>query len=428
MKFALDTSKMSVEEKAVAEQFAGVFSKLDEAIDAKTQEALTKWNADATVLGERMTALAKENGELKTQNGDLVKRFTGVDAELLKLKGLGGMRVAGGDFNPESLKSFAERLLSLKEWKDNPWSGRIKQQFSLQGRLRTKANTITEGGTTPSGLVMVPQRVGIFTEAAIQPRLQMRDMMTVVPLTGTNAVEYQIETWNYAADYQILEGDKKAQGDVTYTEHTATAKTIAWFVKVSRQMLSDAPFMQSNIQDNLVYGVLKKEDKEILYGNNAAGHLWGIMPQATALPADYLPDMSNNADQIMAAIAYLADKGYMVSGIVLNPLDWAALSIAKTPQGLYLLGGPPQSTAPTSLWGLQLTITMAMAKGDFLVGAFPGNQALFDKETVTVDVAFENEDDFVRNLVTMRAEERIAMAIFRPQAFVKGPFADLTLP
>ena len=62
---------------------------------------------------------------------------------------------------------------------------------------------------------------------------------------------------------------------------------------------------------------------------------------------------------------------------------------------------------------------------DYLCGAFPGNAALFDRETVNVEMAFQNEDDFVRNLITLRAEERVALAVYVPKAFAKGPFLAL---
>jgi hypothetical protein len=65
-----------------------------------------------------------------------------------------------------------------------------------------------------------------------------------------------------------------------------------------------------------------------------------------------------------------------------------------------------------------------MVANDYLVGAFPGNAALFDRESVNVEMAFQNEDDFIRNLITIRAEERVAFAVFQPKAFAKGPLLN----
>jgi HK97 family phage major capsid protein len=271
--------------------------------------------------------------------------------------------------------------------------------------------------TETSGLVIYPKRVGVFTQPTIP--LVMRDLLDVVPLDGTNAVEYVTETWTLNADYQIKEGDRKAQSDVTYADKTAVVRTIAHFVKISRQMLNDVPFIRASIDNRMVYGVALKEDKEILYGTGAAGHLLGIMPQATAYAAGGLP-VTTPIDQVYAAIMQVSAAGYVPSAIVMNPLSFAGISMMKNSFGMYILGGPPATDAVPRLWGLPVALTLNMTAPDFLVGAFPGNAALFDREQVVVEISFENEDDFVRNLATIRAEERITLAVFVPQAFVKG--------
>jgi HK97 family phage major capsid protein len=327
--------------------------------------------------------------------------------------------VAPSDDEVCSLGARFVDTAQYKAWAAIEGRTRDRLQLALKGvrirpSLETKA-TITEAG---SGYPMTPTRVGHF--APPTPPLGVRDLVTVVSLTSGNSVEYVVETWAHAADYQLLEGDKKAQSDVTYVDKTATVRTIAHFVKVSRQMLADAPYFASTVDNQLLYGVAKKEEHELLHGDGLAGHLHGLMPQATALPVDVLAGITYSADQILAAIAYLQALGYTPTGIVLNPIDWASIQIEKTATGIYILGGPPSGNASSTLWGLPVVSTVEMTAGSFLVGAFPPNATLFDRESPSVDVAYENEDDFVRNLVTMRCEERIVLAVYRPTAFVKG--------
>lgn len=316
--------------------------------------------------------------------------------------------------------SLGQKFIDTPQFK--AWASgsdqRAKLQLGLQGvRIREQkvAGTITQPA---SGYPITPLRVGHIAPATLP--LGVRDLLTVTTLSGTNAIEYVIEAWNLLADYQLLEGDKKAQSDVTYTDKVAPVRTLAHYVKVSRQMLADAPYFASTVDNQLLYGLAKKEDHELLHGDNAAGHLHGILPQATALPADVIADILYSADQVAAAIAYLRSLGFTPTGIVMNPIDWASMQIAKTAQGVYILGGPPSDYAAATLWGLPVVQTSEMTPGTFLVGAFPPNATLFDRESPSVDVAYENEDDFIRNLVTMRCEERIALAVYRPQAFVKG--------
>jgi HK97 family phage major capsid protein len=318
---------------------------------------------------------------------------------------------------------FAE-LDQYKAWAATDHRSKAGLQLSIKGRIRQPLEVKVAGTIVETGLPMLPTRVGFFGPPTLP--LVMRDVLTVVTLSSGNAIEYVLETWNYAADYQLLEGDKKAQGDVTYQEKTANVRTIAWYVKVSRQMMADAPYFASTVDSQLLYGLAKKEDHEILVGSGAAGHLLGIVPQATPLPVDVLADILNSFDQVLAAVAYLSSIGYVPTAIVLNPIDWANMQIAKTAQGIYILGGPPSGMAARTLWGLPVVMTSEMAVGTFLVGAFPPNATLFDRESPSVDISYENEDDFVKNLVTIRAEERIALAVYRPQAFVTGSLTVTT--
>jgi HK97 family phage major capsid protein len=251
----------------------------------------------------------------------------------------------------------------------------------------------------------------------------------VIPLDGTNAVEYVRELWTVPkADYQVNEGDRKNQTGVTYTDYTANVRTIATFVKVSRQMAQDVPFIMATIQQKLSLFCLLKEDLEILYGDNTAGHLWGIMPQATKEATFWTPpgtgNTYNSLDELNIAETHIENQFYFPNAIILNPTDEAKLEMMKTSFGSYVLNDrSPREDGLLRVWGLPVVTTPNMNVGDFLVGAFPGQCALFDRETVTVEIAFQNEDDFVRNLVTIRAEERVAFAVFVPQAFVCGPFS-----
>lgn len=384
----------------------------------KADDEIKKSGAATAATIEKLTTLETSLADAGKKMTDLVAAATAridkheEDIRVLKQKGLR----LGGDGPVLEARSFGQRLIESDAYKAAQFNGRFKFQTTIGGRLFERKATITEGG---SGWVIFPQRVGVVM-ATPQLPLVMRDLLDVVGLTGTNAVEYVIETWNYAADYQVAEGDKKAQGDVTYTDATAVVRTIAWFVKVSRQMLADVAYVAQTIDQRLIYGVLKKEDYEILWGTGAAGHLKGIMPQATL---HTVTAGTSRIDEILSAMATLAAQGYAPSATVMNPMDFAGLLTAKAPGGgTYLLGGPLVSE-PNRLWGIPVAQTMNMTLGNYLVGAFPGNATLFDRETATSEISYENEDDFVRNLATIRAEERVALAVFTPAAFRKGVFA-----
>jgi len=110
----------------------------------------------------------------------------------------------------------------------------------------------------------------------------------------------------------------------------------------------------------------------------------------------------------------------MADGIVLNPADYGALALLKNSQGNYLFANPIDYSPAARMWGSRLVLTSSMAATNFLVGAFQGHSLLLDREEVNVQVATQNEDDFIRNMVTILVEERIALLIFNTTAFEKG--------
>jgi len=104
---------------------------------------------------------------------------------------------------------------------------------------------------------------------------------------------------------------------------------------------------------------------------------------------------------------------------VLNPIDWVGILLLKDTQGRYLFSDPHGMEAPR-VWGKDVVPTQAMTQGQFLAGAFALAAEIFDREDATVRVAEQHADFFVRNMVAILAEERLAIAIYRPAAFVKG--------
>lgn len=360
-----------------------------------------------------------------------------IDEQETRIKAYGERlsRPPGGGIGDEGLsivKGLGQRFVEADNFKNAQFTGKFQIQVGLtKTRIGRKAVTpIVEGGATtitpPVGAYPIfPQRVGLVPQQYVKPT--MRDLVDVIPLDGTNAVEYVTEAWTNGAGYQVLEGDVKASSSVTYTDHTAVVRTIAHFVKVSRQMAADVNFIISTINNRLTMFVLIKEDNEILFGDNSAGHLWGIMPQATAATVYYpgpAPATDNPLDQLNAAATYIENQFYFPTAYVLNPTTWYRIESLKTTFGQYLLPGSPitDGPMPMRLWGLPVLTTPVMTVNDYLCGAFPGNAALFDRETVNVEMAFQNEDDFIRNLITIRAEERVAFAVYVPKAFAKGPF------
>lgn len=63
-----------------------------------------------------------------------------------------------------------------------------------------------------------------------------------------------------------------------------------------------------------------------------------------------------------------------------------------------------------------------MTAGSFLAGDFAQAAILIDREAPRLDIAFEDQDDFVKNLCKLRVEERVGLAVQLPGALIAGAF------
>jgi HK97 family phage major capsid protein len=321
-------------------------------------------------------------------------------------------------------KSVGQLIVEKPEVKSFIESGKGSVRIRLDdASFETKAvlsATATWGATTSVGTSLVsPQKVG-FVDPLVE-QLTVRDL--IMPgRTNSNAIEYpREETATNAAD-AVAENTLKPLSDLTFELVSAPVRTIATRLKASRNILDDAPQLQSYIDGRLRYFIRRAEDEELLNGDGTGQHLLGIVPQATAYAAPSGFTATTRIDQLRAAILQSTLALIPASGIVLHPTDWAVIEAQKDAAGQYLVGDPTGRVG-ARLWGLPVAMTLRLAAGDFVVGAFREGSQLFDRLGIEVLISTEDEDNFSRNMLTVRAEERLALAVYRPEAFIEGTFA-----
>lgn len=370
-------------------------------------------------LGEELNGKL-EKGEkrldgLKEQVDEALTAMNEAKSRLDELEQKAARRGAG----ESTAKSLAQQLMDtdgFKAFVQDPRSGK-SARLSVKSTL-TSATTNSAGS---AGSLVQEQRVpGII--APPMTVLTLRDLL-LPGSTDSNAISYVRETGftNNAAP-QVNEGDKKAQSTLQFSDETTPVKTLAHFVKASRQILDDAPMLESYINGRLTYGLKLKEDRMLLSGDGTAGSLTGLMTQAQTFADPAGLASYTLIDQLRLALLQVILAEYPSNGFVLNPIDWAKIELEKDAQGRHIIGNP-QSLAQPTLWGVPVVQTQAMASGEFLTGAFNLGAQLFDRQQSGIAVSTENEDDFVKNLVTILCEERLALAIYRPESFVKGTLA-----
>lgn len=269
---------------------------------------------------------------------------------------------------------------------------------------------------------------GALVEPMILPPVELpRRRMTIRNLlapgrTISNAFKYVQESGfdNQAA--VVSETTEKPESNITFEVVTGNVATIAHWIHASRQILDDAPGLQSMIDTRLRYGLQLVEEEQFLRGDGTGDNLLGIIPQATAFNTN-LVSVANKTriDEIRIAILQVFLAEYPADGIVLHPTDWASIEMTKTTDGAYIMANPASNLTRT-LWGLPVVDTQAMNDNEFLVGAFSLGAQVLDREDANVAVSTEDRDNFIKNMVTILAEERVAMPVYRPEAFVTGSF------
>ena len=219
------------------------------------------------------------------------------------------------------------------------------------------------------------------------------------------------------------QGSSKAQVDFDITMKDAAAQYIAGYVRISRQMLDDIPAMTSFLQSRLLEKYLIAEDAQLLSGNGTAPNLQGITGVATAATGAATVDV----EQLVQAIAQLESTNYSATGILVNPLDWAAIMNTKNTNAAYSL---PASTVVTtdgsvSIAGIPLYKSTAIAVDKFLVGDWSMGAQIMQNQGISVQFSEMDGDNFTKNLITVRVEARIAFPIYYAGAFVYGDFGNV---
>jgi HK97 family phage major capsid protein len=297
----------------------------------------------------------------------------------------------------------------------------------VRGRASVEVKAIISALTTDANgsagdLIVADRLPGILIPG--QRRLTVRDLLTP-GRTASNSVQYVKETGyaNAAASLSETAGTTKPQSDIKFDVLTSNVTTIAHWVLATRQILDDVPMLQSYIDGRLRYGLALVEENQLLNGSGTGTDLAGIYTQATAFaPPITIPATVTRIDVLRLAMLQTALSELMSTGVVLHPADWAAIELLKDSQGRFIVGNPQGTLTPT-LWGQPVVSTQSMATGKFLTGAFQLGAQIFDRMDAVVEISTEDDQNFRKNLVTVLAEERLALAVYRPEAFVKGDFA-----
>ncbi|MBB6578002.1 HK97 family phage major capsid protein [Comamonas odontotermitis] len=360
-------------------------------MSAETKESVDKMATEVNTLRQTSDALKAQLGEVEQLVAG--KNHLGDAAAALSL----GATVAKSD----KLAAFAKDIV----------------QANQKGRVSIPVQAALLSTGVPAGTVEPMRLPGV--QESLKQRLFIRDLISP-GRTESSAIFWVQQTGFTNAAKVVAEGTAKPYSEIEFANKLTPVTTIAHMFKASKQILDDFAQLQSLIDKEMRYGLKYVEEQEILFGDGTGAHLHGIIPQATAYDAAGIPAGATAIDTMRWAMLQAQLARVPASGHVLHFMDWAKIELLKDDLGRYIIGNP-QGTAAPSMWGLPVVETeIAAFLGKFLTGAFRDGAQLFDREDANVVVSTENADDFEKNLISIRCEERAALAVYRPEAFIFG--------
>lgn len=412
-----DTESRSMTEAELAE-FNQFMAKAAELLaDIKTVKKDISLLDGAKALAAEIGGQAEELLEQQKQAGD----------PFAKAKNLGLDIVTSAEF-----KAAMERHGGMGK------TPSAKSHFAMDA-VNVKSLFVGGNGNS-AGAFVVPEQTGIIETLGRAP-LTLRQLISV-RRTGSDAVEYVRQTAHTNAAAPVAEatssaaptasaeggaliqaagGGYKPEGSWTYQREVANVTTIAEWVPATKRALADVAQLEGLINDELRADIAEAEEAQIMGGDGEGENLTGILNtpgiQAQAFDTDIFRTVRRAITKVRVVGRSLA------TAVALSPTDVETVDLARESGATgKFLGAGPFSMGPRTLWGLPIVETETLETGTALVGDF-SKAVLWDREETTVSITDSHADFFIRNMVAILAEERVAFGVTRPAAFVEAKVA-----
>lgn len=390
------TAELAVQVKSIAEAMAKRDKEIAAAVEKASSEVKETGKIAASTVEELKKISELANG-LSTRMLDVEQKAAAIGEQTTKQR--------------QSQKSLGQ--IVAEDEKVKAW------QKARGGTVRLEMRAITSNTTGAGGAgdLVQPTRV----PEIIRPedrQLTIRDLLSQ-SRTNSNAIEYVRETGYTNAAAPVAETTQKPESTLEFNLATVPVRTIAHWVHASKQILDDAPMLQSYIDNRLRFGLAIVEENQILAGDGTGQNMLGLIPEA--IPYNR-PTTGTKIDVIRRSITQVRLSEYRADAVVMHPADWEEIELTKTTEGAYVWGSPSGLLVPR-IWGLRVVDTTAIAEDHFLTGAFKLAATYFDREDAAVQISDQDRDNFITNMITIRAEERGAVVVWRPEALVYGDYS-----
>lgn len=285
-------------------------------------------------------------------------------------------------------------------------------------RLEVK-NTVTSTSNT----VLADQRQGIIPGSFVP--LTVRQVLRAIPVSS-NMVNSIRETGFTNAAAFTAQGAAKPESSNTFAAYNVPVETVAHWIKVSNQLLADSPAIVAYIETRLRDGLAQKIEDQLINGDGTAPNLSGLTDAGNFIA--YTPTAGDNLIDAINRLKYsMWATGNTPDTVIVNPATWGEMERTRETytggKGEYLYGMPGMN-AGMNPFGLRIVISTYLAAGKIIVAKLDNSATVFNRSGSVIEMGYIN-DDFTKNLITIRAEERLGLGVDRPAGIYYGDFTTV---
>lgn len=383
---------MSDVNQAVAEGFKGLQAQLDAKLKEHTAE-IEKHGKASTELTGQIDELSSKFKEMRDEIADLAQRGAAPQA-------------------PAGAKSIGNQFVDASAYEQLKSGDRERVRVEVKNTaINSNLSAVFGDSTTTFPM----QRPGVIP-GNFAP-LTIRDRIPTITVATDAVNALREKTWTPGAA-ETAQGAEKPESSIEFEQYNVPIQPVAHWIKVTNQLLSDAPAIAQYIDTRLRDGLAQRVERQLLLGNGITPNLSGLTDSGNFVA--YTPTSGDNlADAINRAKYALWATGNAPDTVIVNPADWSALELLREGgTGMYLYG-TPGTMAGTTPFGVAVVMSSNMPVGSFLIGSLASSATIYQRQTAVVEMGYVN-DDFTRNLITIRAEERLALAVDRPAGIRYG--------
>lgn len=374
----------------------------------------TKIAAYAEKAEAEFKATGKESADTKAAIEGLGLKQRELADEILQLK----QRGAAMPEEKPGMSSWGKQFVGCDEYKG-------KLNLLAQGMKVGNIGFEVKNTLVGSDTNVAPDRKPGIVRGAFAP-LTLQDFLTTLPTTS-NAVEFTRENAFTNSAAEASEGAAKAESSLTWTLVNMPISTVAHWIKISRQLAADNAALAAYVDTRMRYGVNRKVETQLAVGDGTAPNISGIFDSgnytAHGIANATLGSTLKKLVLIRTIMGTLEAQGDMPDAILFNPVDWATIETELFTTAAGQVRVNVNGAGQPTLFGVPVIRTVGVTADTFAVGNFAQACTVYEREGVIVEMSDSDSDNFTKNLITIRAERRLALATERPAAIIGG---DLT--